>query len=78
MFRVPKDISLKMVIKGNYFLQKKYINFYKPLFYTGPTKNLKKRGNNAKNCNILGLETPKYDLLTSKYGIPSYFTTLST
>ena len=39
MFGVPKHIALKMVIKNNYVLKKTFINFYKPQFKTGPTKN---------------------------------------
>ena len=77
MFCVPKDKALKMVIKSNYLLQKEFIKFYKPLFYTGPRSISKKRRKNAKSCNILGLKTPKNDLLNLKYGLPSYFTTLS-
>ena len=48
MFRVPKDKALKMVIKSNYFLQKKFIKFYKPLFYTGPT-NISKKDEKTQN-----------------------------
>ena len=73
MFRVPKDIALKMV-KINYFLQKSFINFYKPQFKTGRTKSRKKR-KNAKNCKIVGSKTPQKDLLTLKYGLPSSLTT---
>ena len=39
MFGVPKHIAHKRVIKSNYFLQKTFINFYKPQFQTGSTKN---------------------------------------
>ena len=43
MFGEAIHIALKMAIKSNYVLQKTFINFYKPQFQTGPTKNPKKR-----------------------------------
>ena len=64
--------------KNEYFLKKTFISFYKPQFQTGPTKNSKNDKKNAKNCNILGSKTPKNNLLTLNYGLPSSFTTLST
>ena len=42
MFAVAIHIALKMAIKSDYVLQKTFINFYKPQFQTGPTKNPKK------------------------------------
>ena len=42
MFRVPKDIALKMVVKSNYLLQKNFIIFYEPICQTDPTRNSKK------------------------------------
>ena len=56
MFHVPKNKALKTVIKSNYFLQKKFIKLYKPLFYTGPTNISKKRRKNAKKLQDFGLK----------------------
>ena len=75
MFGVAIDIALKLAEKSNYVLQRTFINFNKPQFQTGLTKNQKM----TKKCKtILGSKTPKNDLLTLNYGLPSSFTTLST
>ena len=73
----PKCMAPKMVIKSNYILQKIFINFYKTHVKTVLTKNSKIDEKNAKNFNILGSKTPKNDLSTLKYGLPTSFTTLS-
>ena len=49
MFGIPKDIPHKMVIKGNYVLQKIFINFHKSQFPTGRTNNSK---NNSKRPTL--------------------------
>ena len=78
MFGVAIEIALKVAVKGNYVLQRTFINFNRPQFQTGITKNPKKCEKSAKNFIILGSKTPKNDLLTLNYGLPSSFTTLST
>ena len=67
-----------MAVESNYVLQRTFINFIKHQFQTGLTKNPKKWRKSAKNFIILGSKTPKNDLLTLNYGLPSSFTTLST
>ena len=42
MFGVSIVIALKVAVKSNYVLQRTYINFNKPQFQTGLTKNPKK------------------------------------
>ena len=37
-----------------------------------------KKGQKTKNCNILVPKTPKNDLLTLNYGLPSRLTTIGT
>ena len=59
MFGVPKPMGYKMIIKSNSVLQQTFINFYKPQFWTGSTKNLKM----TKMSNF-GLKTPENDLFT--------------
>ena len=66
-----------MLIKSNYVLQKTFINFYKPQFQTAQSKK-SKNDEKTQKCNILGLKTPKNDLLTLNYGLPSSVTTLRT
>ena len=78
IFGVAIDIALKVAVKSNYVLLRTCINFYKPQFQTGLTKNPKNMTKNAKNFTILGSKTPKNNLLTLNYGLPSSFTTLST
>ena len=78
MLGVAIDIALKVAVKSNYVLQRTFINFKKPQFQTGVTKNPKNDKKSAKIFLILGSKTPKNDLLTLKYGLPSSFTTLST
>ena len=78
MFAVAIDIALKVAVKNNYVFQRTFIIFNKPQFQTGLTKNPKKMTKSAKNFIILGSKTPKNDLLTLNYGLPSSFTTLST
>ena len=75
MIGVAIDIALKVAIKSNYVLQRTFINFNKPQFQIGLTKNDKKV---IRNFIILGSKTPKNDILTLNYGLPSSFTTLST
>ena len=41
MFGVAIDIALKVAVKSNYVLQRTFINFNKPQFQTGLTKNPK-------------------------------------
>ena len=41
MFGVAIDIALKVAVKSNYVLQRTFINFNKPQFQTGRTKNPK-------------------------------------
>ena len=41
MFGVAIDIALKVAVKSNYVLQRTFINFNKPQFQTGLTKNTK-------------------------------------
>ena len=41
MFGVATDIALKVAVKSNYVLQRTFINFNKPQFQTGRTKNPK-------------------------------------
>ena len=77
MFGVAIDIALKVAVKSNYVLQRTFINLNKPQFQTGLTKNPKKWRNSAKNFIILGSKTPKNDLLTLNYGLPSSFNILS-
>ena len=71
MFGVAIDIALKVAVKSNCVLQRTFINFNKPQFQTGSTKI-------QTGFIILGSKTPKNDLLTLNYGLPSSFTTLST
>ena len=79
MFGVAIDIALKVAVKSNYELQRTFINFFKTQFQTGLTKKIRKMTNIAKKkFIILGSKTPKNDLLTLNYGLPSSFTTLST
>ena len=44
MFGVAIDIALKVAVKSNYVLQRTFINFNKPQFQTGLTKNPKYDG----------------------------------
>ena len=71
------EIALKKVINITNALQKTFINVNHSQFKTGTTKILKKDEEND-NCRILGSKTPKNDLLTLNYGLPSSFFTLST
>ena len=41
MFGVAIDIALEVAVKNNYVLQRTFINFNKPQFQTGLTKNPK-------------------------------------
>ena len=41
MFGVAIDIALKVTVKSNYVLQRTSINYNKPQFQTGLTKNPK-------------------------------------
>ena len=41
MFGVAIDIALKVAVKSNYVFQRTFINFNKPQFQTGLTKNPK-------------------------------------
>ena len=41
MFGVAIDIELKVAVKSNYVFQRTFINFIKPQFQTGLTKNPK-------------------------------------
>ena len=41
MFKVAIDIELKVAVKSNCVLQRTFINFNKPQFQTGLTKNPK-------------------------------------
>ena len=63
MFGLPKHIAPKKLIKSTYVLQKTFINFNQPQFYTGIT-NFEKWQRKTKNCNILGSKTSKHDHLT--------------
>ena len=54
MFRVPKDIALKMVVKSYYFLQKNFIIFYEPMCQTDATRNSKKRQKTRKIATFWG------------------------
>ena len=47
MFGVAIDIALKGALKSNHVLQRTFINFNKPQFQTGLTKNPK---NDKKKC----------------------------
>ena len=47
MFGVAIDIALELNVKSNYVLQRTFINFNKPQFQTGLTKNPK---NDKKKC----------------------------
>ena len=67
-----------MAIKRNNLMPKTIIKLHKAHFQTGPTKIWKNDRKMQKICNILGLKTPKNDLLTLIYGLPSSFTTLNT
>ena len=74
MFGVAIDIALKVAVKSNYVLQRTFINFNKLQLQT----KLQKRRKSAKNFILLVSKTPKNDLLTLIYGLPSSITTLST
>ena len=41
MFEVAIDIALKVALKSNYVVQRTFINFNKPQFQTGLTKDPK-------------------------------------
>ena len=49
MFREPKDIALKLVIKSSYFLQKDLYQLLQIQFQTDPRKKSKK---DEKHCRI--------------------------
>ena len=76
LFELPKHIALKMVSKSIYVVQNTFINSKQPQLLTGVTKIEKLR--KKRKMNILGSKTPKIDLLTLNYGLPSNFTTSST
>ena len=56
MFRVPKDIALKMVVRSNYFLQKNFINFYESICQTDATRDSKKDEKTQKKLQHFGLK----------------------
>ena len=58
MFGVAIDKALKVAVKSNYVLQRTFINFNKPQFQTGLTKNPKNGGKSCKKFIILGSKLP--------------------
>ena len=52
MFGVAIYIALKLAIKSKYVLQKTIINFHKPQFQTGPTKNPEKDDKNLQHFGL--------------------------
>ena len=69
MFGVAIDIALKVAVKSNYVLHRNFINFSERQFQT--VLKIQKMTKSAKNVIILGSKTPKNDLLTLNYGLPS-------
>ena len=78
MFRVPKDIALKMVIKINLLAIYQYQLLQTSILDWSNKKIEERRKSQEIARNILGSRSPKNDLLTLKYGLPSSLTTLST
>ena len=62
-----------MFIKSTYVLQKSFISLIFRLFH----QKFQKMTKNTQNFIILGSKTPKNELLTLNYGLPSSFITLS-
>ena len=77
MFRVPKDIALKMIIKINLLAIYQYQLLQTSILDWSNKKIEERRKAQEIARNILGSRS-KTDLLTLKYGLPSSFTTLST
>ena len=67
-----------MAIKRKYLTPNTIMKLHNAQIQTGPTKNWKNDKKNAKICNILGSKTPKNDLITLNYGLPSSFKYLNT
>ena len=76
LFEVPKHTALKIAKKRNYVLQKPFstqtsLNF-------SLVQKISKNDEKEQEIAHLGSKTPKNDLLTFNYGLPSSSNTLGT